>query len=150
MTFKLMELIRIKNSIKKLVGQSVKVSVMFKLRHFVNDVDKELRAIDECRNDLIKRIGVKEGVNYAIPQDDLFKREQFENEFKDLLEQKVEIRTPKVKISDFEIVKEGSEVIETPTGEGVRKVPPLNILDIANLSFLFEDEVEEENKNEVQ
>jgi hypothetical protein len=148
MKFKLKDLLRIKSSIKKLVGQSVKVSVMFRLRHFVNDVDKEMRALDECRNDLIKRLGVKEGANYTIPQNDFSKQEQFENEFKELIEQEVEIRTPKVKISDFEIAKEGSEVIETPAGEGIRKVPPLNILDIANLSFLFEDE--DEIKEEIK
>ena len=149
MTFKLGDLFRIRQSVKKLVGQSVKTVVMFRLRHFVQDVDKAMRELDESRNDLIKKLGKKEGANYTIPQDDFPAQEEFNRQLKELFDESTEIRVTKVKITDFEIAKEGSEVIETPAGEGIRKVPPLNILDIANLSFLFEDEVEEEQKNEV-
>ena len=142
MTFKLKDLMRIRNSVKKLVGQSVKIHVMFRLRHFVQDVDKEMRTLDEMRTDIIKRLGVRKGQSFSIPENDVENQEKYETEYKLLLEEEVEIRVAKVKLSDFEIAREGSDIIETPAGEGVIKVPPLNILDIANLSFLFEDEPE--------
>jgi len=151
MTFKLKDLVRIQRSIKKLSGQSVKIHVMFRLRQFMQDVEKVLRELGEHRNKLVKECGQrKENRVWEIPKEDFAAQDKYDEGYEKLLEEEVNIRTPKVKLTDFEIAKEGSEIVETPEGEVAIKIPMLNVMDITNLSFLFEDEVEEENKNEVQ
>lgn len=146
MKITLKELLKIKHSVKKLLGQSVKISVMFQLRHFVHDVTKAVEEFEEHRNKVIKRLGVRSGARWILPEDKPEVYNEYDTEMEELLKQEVEIRTCKVKTSDFAIAKENIEIIDTDSGSSMVKVPPLNVLDVANLSFLFEDEQEKGNE----
>ena len=93
-------------TIQKLMDSTLKVSVAFRLAKFAKQVEPHMESYDKLRQELLEKYGTKdedEGedgqVRYTFKNG---QAEKFAKELEELLQEKVDLKIKKFKISDID------------------------------------------------
>lgn len=100
MILKLSKIREIESCLRELVEQKLPIRIAYRLSIFIDEINVHLKKIEEMRVILVKKYGANtEDGSIVVPPENF---EDFKNDFLELLEEEVEIKFEKIKISDAE------------------------------------------------
>jgi len=90
--------------LQKVLTFPLNVKIAFKMRKLSNSLQVELKTIEECRIDLVKKYGesIKETGNIQVPAANIV---TYMNEFNEFLDTETEFQAEKFLLDDFEGLK---------------------------------------------
>ncbi len=86
-------------SLRECVELHLPIVPAFKIAKIVKAVSEELKLIEEKRKELVTRLGTKEEDGSVVVGEDNI--QEFQNEFKTLLDVKVDLDVPIIRLSEF-------------------------------------------------